>query len=206
MLAQYDAKQIYMIQNSNRGEQFDVANDPIIALYNEYFGGGMNSIVFQEMREARGLAYTAQAALRQPGYANDPYTFYAFIATQNDKMGAAIDAFEEIINDMPESEAAFQIAKESLLNRMRTQRTIKADILWSYLDAQDMGVTEDRNKAIFEQVQNLTLEDVKAFQEKWIKGRQYTYGILGDIQDLDMKKLRSLGPVTVLSQKDIFGY
>ena len=206
MLAQYDAKQIYMIQNSNRGEQFDVANDPIIALYNEYFGGGMNSIVFQEMREARGLAYTAQAALRQPGYANDPYTFYAFIATQNDKMGAAIDAFEEIINDMPESEAAFQIAKESLLNRMRTQRTIKADILWSYLDAQDMGVTEDRNKAIFEQVQNLTLEDVKAFQEKWIKGRQYTYGILGDIQDLDMKKLRSLGPVTVLSQEDIFGY
>ena len=206
MLAQYDAKQIYMIQNSNRGEQFDVANDPIIALYNEYFGGGMNSIVFQEMREARGLAYTAQAALRQPGYANDPYTFYAFIATQNDKMGAAIDAFEEIINDMPESEAAFQIAKESLLNRMRTQRTIKADILWSYLDAQDMGVTEDRNKAIFEQVQNLTLEDVKAFQEKWIKGRQYTYGILGDIQDLDMEKLRSLGPVTVLSQKDIFGY
>ncbi len=206
MLAQYDAKQIYMIQNSNRGEQFDVANDPIIALYNEYFGGGMNSIVFQEMREARGLAYTAQAALRQPGYANDPYTFYAFIATQNDKMGAAIDAFEEIINDMPESEAAFQIAKESLLNRMRTQRTIKADILWSYLDAQDMGVTEDRNKAIFEQVQNLTLEDVKAFQEKWIKGRQYTYGILGDIQDLDMEKLRSLGPVTVLSQEDIFGY
>ena len=30
-----------------------------INLFNQYFGGGMNSIVFQEIREAQGLAYAA---------------------------------------------------------------------------------------------------------------------------------------------------
>jgi len=205
-LAQYDAKQIYYIQHSNRGEKFNIANDADHTLFNEYFGGGMGSIVFQEMREARGLAYSAQAWLNTPRYAGEDYTFLAFIATQNDKMTAAIDAFAEIIENMPESEAAFNIAKESLLARLRTERTIKSDVLWAYLNAQDKGVNIDREKAIFEKAQSMTLADVKAIQEKWIKGRTYVYGILGDIKDLDMKKLNSLGKIERLSQEQIFGY
>lgn len=55
--AQYDAKQVYYRQYSCREQdKFDVALDPLINIYNSYFAGGMNSIVFQEMREARGLA------------------------------------------------------------------------------------------------------------------------------------------------------
>lgn len=60
-------------------------------LYNEYFGG-MNSVVFQEMREARGLAYSASAYIMQPNYADTKYGYIAFIATQNDKMQMAIEA------------------------------------------------------------------------------------------------------------------
>ena len=55
LVAPYDAKQIYMAQISNLDKKYDPAIEPIRALYDEYFGGGMNSIVFQEMRETRGL-------------------------------------------------------------------------------------------------------------------------------------------------------
>jgi len=206
LLAQYDAKQIYYIQYSNRGEGFDTKNDPDIRLYNYYFGGGMNAIVFQEMREARGLAYSAQAYISQPRQKKDPYYYFAFIATQNDKMAQAIDAFEEIINRMPESQAAFSLAKECLISDIRTNRVIKYDVLNSYLNAQDMGVLVDRNKAVFAKVPSMTLADVKATQEKWVKDRTYTFSILGDINDLDMDKLKSLGEVKILSQEDIFGY
>ena len=206
IMAEYDAKQIYFLQISNRGETFDPANDAAIALYNAYFGGGMNAIVFQEMREARSLAYTAQAFLSQPGRLDRPYMYMAFIATQNDKMGDAIDAFQEIINNMPESEAAFNLAKESLIARMRTDRTIKSDVLWSYLAAKDLGIDYDRSKAIFEQVQHMTLDDVKATQEKWVKDRNYTYCILGDSKDLDLNYLRKIGPIQFVSQEEIFGY
>lgn len=205
-LAQYDAKQIYFIEYSNRGEQFDVANDAKLSLYNEYFGGGMNSIVFQEMREARGLAYSASAYLSSPGELEQPYYFMAFIATQNDKMGQAVDAFDDIINNMPESEAAFKIAKDALIARLRTQRTIKSNVLWSYIDDRDLNLTEDRNKAVYEQVQNMTLEDVKAVQKQWVKDRTYSFVILGDIKDLDINKLTSMGQVSILGQEQIFGY
>ncbi len=206
VLAQYDAKQIRYMQYSNRGEMFDIAAEPEVTLYNEYFGGGMSSIVFQEMREARGLAYSSFAMLGQPNYLEIPYYYYAFIATQNDKTQQAIEAFDEIINQMPESEAAFTIAKESLIKRLRTERTVRDAVLYSYVDHRDMKLTEDRNKQLFEKLQTLTLDDIKAAQQKWVAGRTYVYGILGDIDDLDLNYLKSLGKIETVSQEDIFGY
>ena len=206
VMAQYDAAQIYYIQYSDRGEKFDAANAGDIALYNEYFGGGMNTIVFQEMREARGLAYSASATLNEPSYKDDTYSFMAFIATQNDKMRQAVEAFDGIINDMPESEAAFAVAKEALLSRLRTQRTTGMDVLRSYLACRDLGLSEPSSRAVFEKAQDATLADVTATQRKWVKDRDYTYAILGDIKDLDTKFLATLGPVQVVSLEEIFGY
>lgn len=206
VIAPYDAKQIYYMQYSNRNEPFSPDNDALVSLYDNYFSGGMNSVVFQEMREARGLAYTAYAWLSEGRDANDPYIYYAFIATQNDKMVQAVEAFEDIIENMPESETAFELAKQSILANLSTQRTIKDDVLWSYVKAQDMGVDTDRSKALYEKVRSLTLDDVKKFQQEWIKGRKYVYSILGDEKDLDMKFLESLGPVKRVSREEIFGY
>lgn len=206
LIAPYDAKQIYMASISNRGEKFNPSIYPVLSMYNEYFGGGMNAIVFQEMREARGLAYSAGAGLSQPGKLDKPYIFNTFIACQNDKMIDALAAFDEIINDMPESENAFKLAKDALLTRLRTQRITKSDVLWSYLSAQDLGLTTDRRKELFEKAQTMTLEDVKKFQEEWIKGRTYTYCILGDEKELDLKGLQKYGPITRLTREEIFGY
>ena len=205
-IAEYDANQIYYIQYSNRGEKFDVANDANLDLYNEYFGGGMSSIVFQEMREARGLAYSARAYMSTPTYADGTYSFTAYIATQNDKMKQAIEAFDEIINTMPESEAAFNVAKESYINQLRTLRYTKASVLYAFINARDMGLDYDRARDVFEKVQTMTLDDVKAVQQQWVKDRNYYYLILGDSKNLDLNYLRTLGPITFLSQEQIFGY
>ncbi len=205
-IAPYDANQFYYLQYSNDGNKFDVSNDPSVTMYNNYFGSGMNAIVFQEMREARGLAYSARAFLRTPSFKESDYSFYAFIASQNDKLREAVEAFDKIINDMPESPEAFEVAKTAVLNNLRTNRTTGISVLYDYLDLKDLGLTEDRDKAVFEKIQNMTLEDVKTFQQKWIKDRKYVYGLLGRESDFDMDFVRSLGPVTELTLEEIFGY
>ena len=205
-LAQYDAKQVYYLQYSNRGDVFDVANYPELSLYNEYFGGGMNTIVFQEMREARGLAYSAWAQVTYPSSAEDTYCYRAFIATQNDKVQQAVEAFADIINNMPQSEAAFSVAKEGLISRLRTDRTTGIDVLWSYRRCRRMGIDKPADEDIYNKVQGMTLQDVVETQTKWAKDLKYTYNILGDIKDLDMDYIKTLGPVTILSLEDIFGY
>ena len=206
VMAQYDAKQIYYYQYSDRGEKLaDLPVTPRV-LYNEYFGGGMNTIVFQEMREARGLAYSAWATMYDPSYADDDYTYHAFIATQNDKMKTAIEAFDEIINNMPRSEAAYGVAVDAIESRLRTQRTVGMDVLNKYRACRRLGISEPVDREVFENLGSMTLDDVAAFQEASVKDRPYTYAILGDIKDLDVDYLKTLGPVKTVSLEDIFGY
>ena len=216
VIAPYNAKQIYMISYSNTGETYNPAQPGFIdertkvIMYNEYFGGGMNSIVFQEMREARGLAYSANARYAVPSKAGETYSFTTFIATQNDKMMDAVNAFDEIINQMPESEAAFNIAKENVIASNRTQRTLGVDIINYYLNLKKLGFAcdVDPNKELFEKIQQITLQDVIDFQKQVIKDRKYIIGILGTEKDLDMKALvpEKYGKVERVSLEDIFGY
>ena len=123
VIAPYDSRQLYYFQLSDDGRRYDFDSTPGIVLYNEYFGGGMNSIVFQEMREARALAYSARASLVKPSSLADCYSFNATIGSQNDKLQIAVEAFDSIINDMPESEKSFEIAKTSIESVLRTRRT-----------------------------------------------------------------------------------
>jgi predicted Zn-dependent peptidase len=158
------------------------------------------------MREARGLAYSAWAGYQRPQKRQYSYSIFAFIATQNDKMMDAIGAFKEILNEMPESQKAFDISKENMLTSMRTERILRENILWQYLYDTEFGYDADSRKDIFEQVPNMTFADVKAFQEKYIKEKPYTYCILGDSKDLDLKSLEKIGKITKLSKEEIFGY
>lgn len=205
-IAPYDSRQFNYIQYSDRGETFSMDDVPAIELFNEYFGGGMNTIVFQEMREARALAYSASAYLSSPSYVDDTYCFYARIGSQNDKLKAAVDAFDLIINDMPESDKSFQIAKTGLESVLRTSRTTGMSVLNSYLNAKELGLTEPLAKKVYDNLADMTMEDLVACQQKWIKGRTYIYGILGDAKDLDIKFLKSLGKVEQVSLDEIFGY
>ena len=205
IIAPYDSRQFNYIQYSDRGEKFSMDDVPAIELFNEYFGGGMNTIVFQEMREARALAYSAGAYLSSPSYLDDTYCFYARIGSQNDKLKAAVEAFDMIINEMPESEKSFQIAKTGLESVLRTSRTTGMSVLNSYLNAKELGLTEPLAKKVYDNLADMTMEDVVACQKKWIKGRTYIYGILGDAKDLDMNYLKSLGTVQQVSLEELFG-
>jgi predicted Zn-dependent peptidase len=207
VFAQYDAKQIYYMQYTCGGDMFDVTLDPSVRLYNEYFSGGMNAIVFQEMREARGLAYSSYAYLGQGKTCKEPYYFYAFIATQNDKMQQAVEAFDEIIENMPQSEAAFELTKQGLLTGMATGRTTKMDVLWKYIGDMQFGITDlNRTEAVYNGIKTMTLADVAKFQQSHIKDNEYIYCILGDKNDVDMKYLKTLGNIEFVSQEQIFGY
>jgi predicted Zn-dependent peptidase len=205
LLVNYDSKQLLMSMK-NKGGRFDKNLEAERNMYNMYFGGGMNSIVFQEMREARGLAYTARASYQRPDKPDRSYSLTTYIGTQNDKMKDAIDAFTEILNNMPESEKAFAIAGESYLANIRTSRVLRENILWNYFDNNKWGYTTDPRIEMFKKIPTITLENIKAFQTKYIKNKPLTYCILGNLKDLDMSFLEKLGTVTILTQEEIFGY
>ena len=202
----FDNNQINFAMISKCGRTFDPNLAPYIRLYNSYFGRGVSSIVFQEMRETRGLAYSARVSFDAPTRLGRSYTLESFIATQNDKMDDAVQAFLDIINNMPESEIGFEVARYSILTNLRTQRTNRAAVLWRYIEARDLGLDYDLNKFVFERIQNMTLDDVVRFQREHVKNRKYTFCILGRERDLDFRAMASYGRIVRPSLRDIFGY
>jgi predicted Zn-dependent peptidase len=206
LIAPYNAKNIYMRMYHNEQRQWNVEEAPVQALFNEYFGGGMNTVVFQEMRETRGLAYNAWAIYRQPVVKGEPEDFFTHIITQNDKLMDCVSHFHTILDTIPQSETSFQIAKEGLTKQLASRRVTKFGLINAWITARDLGLDYDINKPIYEALPQLTMKDVVDFEQQQIARKPYRYIILGDERDLDMKSLQQYGPVRRVSLAEIFGY
>ncbi|WP_028909686.1 M16 family metallopeptidase [Prevotella sp. AGR2160] len=204
-LAPYDAKNIYMIQYHNDHKTWKPEETAVADLFNEYFGGGMNAIVFQELREARGLAYSAGAYYNLPSRKGDYEDFWTYIITQNDKMMDCVNEFNNLLTTIPTRPAGFDLARQSLMKSLATARTTKFSILNAYLRAQKRGIDYDLNSRVYEELPKLTLDDVLRFGKENISGKPYRYLILGNEKDLDMKALEKIGPVKRLTTDEIFG-
>ena len=206
LLAPYDAQNIYMRMCFNEDMRSSLDEIPVQTLFNEYFGGGMNSVVFQELREARALAYSAGALYRRAYYADQKDLFFTQIISQNDKMMDCVRAFHEILDSVPQSEDALKIAKESITKRLASMRTTKFGLINAWIVAQEQGIDYDVNQRIYEALPNLTIADVLKFADERIARKSYRYIILGNEKALDMEALQQLGPVKRLTTEEIFGY
>ena len=81
--------------------KFAEANNPPVQLFNDYFGGGMAGVVFQELREARALAYSVGAVYATGSRKGDENIMSGAIGCQADKTPEALDAFLELFEKMP---------------------------------------------------------------------------------------------------------
>jgi predicted Zn-dependent peptidase len=179
---------------------------PYITLYNEYFGGGMSGIVFQELRESKALAYSSFSAFTSPEKKDRSHYNLAYIGTQSDKLPEAMVGLFELLNNMPVSENTFNSAKESVVQKINTERITKAGILNSYLAAQKLGVDHDLRKDVYEKAIQMSIGDIQKFQLENIKNSKYTILVLGDVNKLDKNVLEKYGSVETLSLEEIFGY
>jgi predicted Zn-dependent peptidase len=201
----YDMKQAEVIFLSKDG-MFNKENAPSVKLFNEYFGGGMSSIVFQEMRESKALAYSVYSSYSSAWKKTEPNYVFSYIGTQADKLPEAMTGMMDLVNRMPESKANFTASKEAILQGIRTERITKAGILFNYENAQRLGLNYDIRKDVFAKVPELSFEQLKSFEEDHVKNKKYTILVIGKKEDLDMKTLEKYGRVSYLTLEDVFGY
>ena len=206
LIAPYDAKNIYMRMYHNEQRPWNPAQAAVISVFNTYFGSGMNGVVFQEMREARGLAYNAYAVYQRPGRVGQTERYFTHIITQNDKMMDCIKQFHVILNELPVNEGAFQIAKDGLAKQLASLRTTKMGVINLWHTMRRLGLSTDLNKTIYEALPSVTLEQMADFERQQMANKQYRYMILGDEKELDMEALGKIGPIRRLTTEEIFGY
>ncbi len=202
--------EIMMVSKGTEG--FDLQQDIKSQLYNEYFGSGLSSIVFQEIREKRALAYSAYAFNTSPRDKRDAHYFRAFVGTQSDKIKEAVPAMTDIINNMPVTEDQIVNAVEAIIKKTETDRLTRDKVYWTFRLNKKRGFEKDLREDIYKYYTKFSAEkdkitdELKSFQEKFIKDRNYTILVLGDKKKLDLNYLRSLGKFEELSTTQIFGY
>ncbi|MCW5908985.1 MAG: insulinase family protein [Chitinophagales bacterium] len=179
---------------------------PYIFLYNEYYGSGLSSIMFQEIREKMALAYSVNSSFGVPQYAHESHYISSYVGTQADKLDTALQEMNRLLNDMPEVEQQFEGAKASLIKTFESDWITRSDIYAAYERAQRRGLNYDVRKEIYEKVKNITVKDLHAFFDKHIKGKNYAYLVIGKKEDINMNTLKKLGPVQELELKELFGY
>lgn len=211
-----DATQVYfvdfpMVQAEilliSKGDQgFDLNQYLMAELYNNYFGYGLSSIVFQEIRESRALAYSAYAYFASPSEADKAHYLQAYVGTQADKLPQAIAALREIIEEMPVAEEQIENARASIVKKIQTERTTGSSVYWDYWRNKRRGYEHDLNADVYEKMQKVSAEDLKAFQTEEVKDRKYTILVLGSRDNVSMSYLEKLGPVKELTLQEVFGY
>ncbi|WP_298543464.1 M16 family metallopeptidase [uncultured Aquimarina sp.] len=176
-----------------KGKEFDPKKTAAIRLFNAYFGSGVSSIVFQEIRESKALAYSVEAGVYESNEKKKSNLVYAYLGTQANKMSQAIDAMGKLMEDMPEAEEQFNQAKEAALKQIAAERITKSNIFWTYESLKKKGIDKDNRKEMYDRIKNMTLTDLKNFFNENIKGEDYNILVIGNKKEMDIEALSKLG-------------
>ena len=201
----YDMKQAEIMM-LGKGEPFSDVNIASIKMYNEYFGGNMSSILFQELRESKALAYSVNGSYKQPNAKTKSFYVSTYIGSQADKLGEALQGMSDLIKDLPKADVMFESAKDAIISGIRNERLTKMELLISFETARRLGLNYDVRKTIFDKVQTMTFADVQKFQQTYVKNVPLSLLIVGKKELLDTKTLEKYGQVKYLTLKEVFGY
>ncbi len=201
----YDMKQAEIMMLS-KDEPYNSHNAALRRLFNEYYGGGMCSIIFQTLREAKALAYSTWASYSTPDKEDKAHYIRSYIGTQADKLPEAMAGMTDLLENMPESEVLLDASKDAIIKQIQAERITKSDVLFNYEHAKEMGNNHDIRKDVYEGVPGLAMADVEAFHDKHFKNKKYTILVLGDRAKLDKKVLAKYGDVKYLTLNEVFGY
>lgn len=205
LFAHYDMVQaeIFWVRNS---DQYNPTITPTVSLFNNYFGGGMGSIVFQTIRESKALAYSTYSYFALPNKKTDKDMIMAYVGTQADKFNESTTAMNELLNTLPKSEQLFETAKSGLKKSIASERITQDGIIFSYLKAQKLGNNFDMRKNVYEQAPKLSFADINAFHDKEMKSKNYTYCLVAAQDKVNEADMQKLGEVKRLNLTEVFGY
>jgi zinc protease len=166
-----------------------------IAVFNEAFGGGFSSRLFNDIRTRRGLAYNVGGGIGtnfgHPG-------MLQFVAgTKSQSTVEAIQALDEDIANLatqPISDDEIKHAKDAILNAFIFRLDSPDKVLAERVTYEFYGYPADWLDKLPAEIQKVTAGDVNRVAAKYVHRDQLAVLVVGNTKEFD-KPLSSLGPV-----------
>ncbi|MDC7233005.1 MAG: insulinase family protein [Spirochaetales bacterium] len=185
---------------------FDPRQLASISLFNEFFGAGLNSIFFQEIREARGLAYTAYSSITVPEFPGNRHIIQSYLGTQADKLPEAIAEMDRLFLNVPAEGRLFDEARTALLKSQSSDRITDSEVFWSWWEARELGLDADYRDRVFRDLEEYSYSRMDAYFRDSVIPRESNILILGNREELDFKVLEKRAEVVELTPDELFNY
>jgi predicted Zn-dependent peptidase len=170
-----------------------VTGDDIVTatFFNQYFGEGMSSIMFHEIRELRSLSYSASARYSFPDRTYPGFRGYLYgtLATQADKTLEAVELVDSLVKHLPQKPELIEVLKKSFKESINTSKPAFREIPSYGYSLIEQGYREDLRKIRYDNLSLFNMESINRFHDNYIKGRPLIFILTGNESKMSLDKL-----------------
>jgi predicted Zn-dependent peptidase len=172
----------------------------------QYLGGGMSSLIFQEVRESRALAYSAQGGHSVTADKGDDMQLWGRVGSQADKAVEAIELMAELLRRPPLSDKRFKETAKAIEEGYRANPVPFRSVPTVVMDWEDQGLPAgDPRPARYEKALAYTPEKMAAHAAR-LKDAPLTIWVLGHKERVGLDKLKTFGDFEEKGLEAIFPY
>ena len=166
----------------------------------------MYSLMFQEVRELRSLAYSTQAGSSSPAptHEGEKAIFFTLLGTQADKSLQAMHLMDSLLRELPIYEARLDASVRNTLSRINNNYPEARNVAEEIIGNEALGYTEDPNRKIVDNLDAVTPERLRRYYEEVVRKAPVSYVIVGDRKALPMDEIAKFGPIVELKFEDIY--
>ena len=201
-----DARQTYVGVFGNVKSSLTDKEEAQLRLWAQYMGGGMSSLLFQEIREFRSMAYSTGGQDVTPNRAlhrDHPSGYIAYLGTQGDKAMQALAVLDSLLSQMPVNELNVASARQEVINNINNSYPSYRQLAHFISSYRMAGYKEDPRSSVARIVPTLTTQDMMDFYRQNIQRQPRVYYVIGNKKQLDMGLLGKYGRVVELKKEDL---
>lgn len=177
-------------------------------LWGEYFGGGMSSVLFQNVREFRSLAYSCHGmpimnSMAQ--HAQEPLGYITATGTQADKTLESVAVIDSLLRQMPMKEENLKSVRQEAISDIQNGYPTFRNIAQYVAKKRMEGYDTDPNADMARLLPAVSAQDIVTFHRQHVaNNRNRVWIIIGDKKLTDLKALARYGKVVELKKEDVY--
>ncbi len=172
----------------------------------QYIGGSMTSLLFQQIREMRSLAYGTSAAQALPTPVNygKPPALVCALSTQTDKTSEATALLDSLLKSLPSDNTVAESAIQAGINKIYNDYPSPRNITSKVFSLKINGYEDDPDRLYYKIKDKLSARSLIDTYNEFFSSSPIIYMITGDIKKIDTGSLGKLGEIIVLDKKSLF--
>ena len=180
-----------------------------LLLWENYFGGGMSSVLFQNVREFRSLAYSTSGTsitTNLPTHPNEPLAYITATGTQADKTIEVMTVVDSLLQSMPMKEENLYAIRQNVLNDIQNSYPNFRGVPVYIANERLNGYALDQNTSTVKWLPALSANDIVDFHRRHIAGNRRVWMVIGSKKQTDFNALSKFGKVVELHKEDVYRY